>query len=74
MNVCPASHPVKVPLIRLKIRYPITNGKGVSLASGGEFTSHDDFTNAWDAQALSRVVDDCFHDRRCNDPRARSRR
>jgi Domain of unknown function (DUF1996) len=72
--VCPESHPVKVPLIRVVIRYPITDGRGVSLASGGQLTGHADFFNAWDQHALARLVDDCFHDRPCNDPRARARR
>ncbi len=70
---CPASHPVKVPLIRLAIRYPIRSGTDVELASGGQLTAHADFFNAWDEAALAKLVDDCFHDRPCNDPRARSR-
>ena len=69
--LCPASHPVKVPLIRLTIRYPIDRGDGVSLASGSQFTGHADFFNAWDQQALERLVGECFHDRPCNDPRRR---
>ena len=67
--VCPRSHPVKVPLIRLMIRYPIVSGKGVTLASGGRFSAHADFFNAWDERALVRLVDDCFHGRLC-DPSA----
>jgi hypothetical protein len=66
---CPVSHPVKVPLIRLNIRYPITDGHGVVLASGGQLTGHADFFNAWDKGTLERLVDQCFHDRPCNDPR-----
>jgi uncharacterized protein DUF1996 len=46
--VCPDSYPVKVPLIRLLIRYPITDGHDVVLASGGQLTGHADFFNAWD--------------------------
>ena len=67
--VCPRSHPVKVPLIRLTIRYPISASDGVALASGGVFSGHADFLNAWDQRALERLVDACFHDRPCNDPR-----
>jgi hypothetical protein len=67
--VCPASHPVKVPLIRLNIRYAITDGHGVALASGGQLTGHADFFNAWDERALVRLVAECFHDRPCNDPK-----
>jgi hypothetical protein len=66
--VCPASHPVKVPLIRLLIRYPITDGRDVVLASGGQLTGHADFVNVWNQRVLARLVDDCFHDRPCNQP------
>ena len=64
--VCPASHPVKVPLIRLMIRYPIVDARGVTLASGGQLTGHADFVNAWDQRVLERLVDECFHDRPCD--------
>jgi hypothetical protein len=67
--VCPRSHPVKVPLIRLTIRYSLTDGRDVELASGGQLTGHADFFNAWDERTLKRLVDTCFHDRPC-DPRA----
>jgi hypothetical protein len=67
--VCPASHPVKVPLIRLMIRYPLRSGSGVVLSSGGQLTGHADFFNAWDERALARLVADCFHDRPCNEPK-----
>jgi hypothetical protein len=68
--VCPASHPVKVPLIRMTIRYPVTAGTGVALASGGQFSGHADFINAWDQRTLAKLVATCFADRPC-DPRAR---
>lgn len=63
---CPRSHPVKVPLIRLTLRYPITDGRGVVLASGGQLTGHADFINAWDKRALAKLVDHCFRDRPCD--------
>ena len=69
LYVCPASHPVKVPRIRLSIRYPIRSGTNVTLASGGQLSGHADFFNAWDERALTRLVDDCFHGRPCNEPR-----
>ena len=65
---CPTSHPVKVPLIRALIRYPITNGQGVELASGGQLTGHADFVNAWNQKAFAKLVDDCFHLRPCREP------
>jgi hypothetical protein len=67
--VCPASHPVKVPLIRLMIRYPLTDGGGVTLASGGQLTGHADFINAWDQRVLERLVNECFRDRPCDPAR-----
>jgi Domain of unknown function (DUF1996) len=67
---CPRSHPVKVPLIRVMIRYPIVSGHGVTLSSGGQLSAHADFFNAWDERALVRLVGDCFHGRGC-DPYAR---
>jgi Domain of unknown function (DUF1996) len=62
---CPATHPVKVPLIRLMIRYPIDRGAGVTLASGAPYTAHADFINAWNQRALERLVASCFHERGC---------
>jgi hypothetical protein len=56
---------VKVPLIRALIRFPITDERGVMLASGGQLTGHADFVNAWDQREFERLVDDCFHDRPC---------
>jgi hypothetical protein len=64
--VCPRSHPVKVPRLQLIVRYPIDRGKGVSLASGSQFSAHADFFNAWDQRALERLIDDCFRGRPCN--------
>jgi hypothetical protein len=62
---CPASRPVKVPRIRLMVRYPIDRGAGVELASGGQITAHADFYNAWNQRFLERLVASCFHERGC---------
>jgi Domain of unknown function (DUF1996) len=64
--VCPRSHPVKVPRIRLFIRYPIDRGQGVTLASGSPYSAHADFFNAWDQRRLEQLVASCFHMRGCN--------
>jgi hypothetical protein len=69
--VCPASHPVKLPLIRLTVRYPISGGRDLHLASGGLLTGHADFLNAWNESFLTRLVDRCFHDRPCDPERFR---
>ena len=44
---CPASHPVPVPALATKFSYPIRGGNGLELASGGLYSGHADFINAW---------------------------
>jgi Domain of unknown function (DUF1996) len=58
---CPATHPVAVPAISLIFRYPIAGGSGVSLSSGGQYSAHADFFNAWRQPALSALVDGCLN-------------
>jgi hypothetical protein len=58
---CPATHPVPVPKLRQVLRYPV-NGPtaGFRLASGGGFTMHGDFFNAWPVAEMARRVNDCI--------------
>ncbi|MEO3745523.1 DUF1996 domain-containing protein [Plantactinospora sp. B5E13] len=58
---CPATHPVPVPKLRQVLRYPV-NGPAsrFRLASGGGFTMHGDFFNAWPEEELARRVRDCI--------------
>ena len=49
---CPSTHPVSVPAITQIYRYPTRGGEGFSLASGGQFSAHADFVNAWKPEAL----------------------
>jgi hypothetical protein len=66
---CPRSHPVKVPRLRFIVTYPIQVPKRLSLASGGIYSAHADFFNAWHQRALDRLVADCFAYRpACNAP------
>ena len=58
---CPASHPVALPSIDLIVRYPIAPGTDAELASGGQFSGHADFMNAWQQDGLRRLVDDCLN-------------
>jgi hypothetical protein len=58
---CPMSHPVAVPSISLIYRYPVTGGADVTLASGGQFSGHADFFNAWNQEALTALVDGCLN-------------
>jgi Domain of unknown function (DUF1996) len=56
-GACPSSHPVETPAISLLIFYPVAGGPGSELASGGQFSGHADFVNAWDQARLERLVD-----------------
>jgi hypothetical protein len=58
---CPSTHPVEVPQITQIYRYPSKGGEGFSLASGGQFSAHADFVNAWKPGALRKLVDDCLN-------------
>jgi hypothetical protein len=58
---CPSTHPVSVPQITQIYRYPTRGGEGFALASGGQFSAHADFVNAWKPQALERLVDGCLN-------------
>ncbi|GGN09898.1 hypothetical protein FHR83_003236 [Actinoplanes campanulatus] len=60
-NACPASHPVVVPKLRQVMRYPVTGDPArLRLASGGGFTMHGDFFNAWPVEEMARRVNDCI--------------
>jgi hypothetical protein len=56
-GVCPASHPVETPALTIVIHYGIAGGGGLELASGGQFSGHADFVNAWNQATLQALVD-----------------
>lgn len=58
--VCPKSHPVLLPILRLHVRYPVNGGPDVRLSPGDVDAGHADFFNGWDQQKLSQLVDDCL--------------
>jgi hypothetical protein len=60
-RACPSTHPVAVPAITQIYRYPTRGGEGFTLASGGQFSAHADFLNAWRPGALRRLVDECLN-------------
>lgn len=63
---CPKAHPVSVPAIELIMKYPVAGGPDYQLASGGQFSGHADFFNAWNQQELKRLVAVCLNvGRRC---------
>ncbi|WP_394436055.1 DUF1996 domain-containing protein [Streptomyces sp. SGAir0957] len=59
-NVCPASHPVALPMIEFKMAFPINGDMSkVRLSSGRGYSFHYDFFNAWDDRTLKAMVDHC---------------
>jgi hypothetical protein len=58
---CPSTHPVSVPTIALIFRYPTHAGDGFSLASGGQYSGHADFINAWRPGELRKLVEGCLN-------------
>lgn len=55
-GVCDSTHPVATPQITIVYHYPSAGGTGVALASGGSFSGHADFMNAWRPGTLERLV------------------
>ena len=58
---CPSDHPVPVPALQINLRYPVAGGPGFALASGGQFSAHADFFNAWNQAVLQSLVDGCLN-------------
>ena len=60
-GACPGSHPVAVPQVQFKIRWPTRGGaRRTRLASGPGFSAHGDFVNRWEPAALRQRIDDCL--------------
>ncbi|MFD0313157.1 DUF1996 domain-containing protein [Streptomyces flavalbus] len=59
-DVCPASHPVALPMIEFKMAFPVDGDMSqVRLASGRGYSFHYDFFNAWEERTLKAMVDHC---------------
>ncbi|MGW7517498.1 DUF1996 domain-containing protein [Streptomyces sp. NPDC054796] len=59
-DVCPASHPVAVPMVEFKMAFPVDGDmSGVRLSSGRGYSFHYDFFNAWDEPTLAALVNHC---------------
>jgi Domain of unknown function (DUF1996) len=59
---CPKGYPVAMPALQLVFRYPAKLPAGtVELASGGQYSGHADFINAWDQKALATLVAGCLN-------------
>ncbi|MGI8593155.1 MAG: DUF1996 domain-containing protein [Solirubrobacteraceae bacterium] len=59
-GACPATHPVAVPELTLKLTYPTRGSPAMRLASGRGYTAHGDFINAWEPRELARPIRDCL--------------
>ncbi|MES9555042.1 DUF1996 domain-containing protein [Streptomyces sp. NPDC007076] len=60
-NVCPADHPVALPMIEFKMAFPVDGDmSNVRLASGRGYSFHYDFFNAWEERTLKAMVDHCI--------------
>jgi Domain of unknown function (DUF1996) len=60
-GTCPAGYPVPIPRVRVNVHYPTIGGPGVALASGGQYSGHADFFNAWVPTGLRRLVKTCIN-------------
>ncbi|WP_299537286.1 DUF1996 domain-containing protein [uncultured Streptomyces sp.] len=59
-NICPATHPVALPMIEFKMAWPVNGDMSqVRLASGTGHSFHYDFMNAWDDRTLAALVNHC---------------
>ncbi len=59
-GVCPPTHPVAVPELKVKLTYPTRGSPAMRLASGRGYTAHADFINAWEPRELARRIRDCL--------------
>ena len=60
-KACPRSHPVALPTLKLGFRYDVRGPLNrVTLASGGKYSGHADFWNAWDPAAQRELVRKCL--------------
>jgi len=53
---CPATHPVRLPMLAMQIHYRLTSTAGLAFASGSIYSAHADFFNAWDPAVLAALV------------------
>jgi hypothetical protein len=68
-GVCPADHPVPLPMLEIKIPYKLTGTStaGLAFSSGASYTFHYDFMNGWNAARQAYVVSYCINGgRQCN--------
>jgi hypothetical protein len=68
-GVCPADHPVPLPMLQMKVPYKLPGGNtaGLAYSSGPSFSFHYDFMNGWDPTRQAEVIAHCVNGgRQCN--------
>lgn len=60
-SACPASHPIAIPHLQFKIRFPAIGGPGFKLSSGSGYSLHADVIFAWNDQAMLNRINECIH-------------
>jgi Domain of unknown function (DUF1996) len=60
-RVCPSTHPVMVPMLKLALRFATNGGPTVRLSSGAIDTWHGDFLEAWKPGKQAQLVADCLN-------------
>jgi hypothetical protein len=68
-GLCPADHPVPLPMLEIKLPYPLNNGStgGLTYSSGASYSFHYDFMNGWDPARQAYLVSYCINGgRQCN--------
>lgn len=67
-NKCPISHPVQIPRLQFKLRYPVNGGSDYMLSSGPASTAHADFVNGWVPEIMQQRVEECSRkDKKCDE-------
>jgi Domain of unknown function (DUF1996) len=68
---CPVSHPVSLPTLSMRVRWKAARGiasSRLALSSGGQFSMHADFWNAWSPSVQQWLVANCLNaTRNCTD-------
>jgi hypothetical protein len=59
-HACDSDHPVPIPMLNILLKYDTPGGPTISLSSGGTYSMHADFINAWDQDALQELIDACL--------------
>jgi hypothetical protein len=52
---------VVIPALSILVKYATNDGKAVTLASGGTYSMHADFFNAWNQTELTNLVNKCLN-------------